>query len=55
MTPYLKMVTGQEKAMCVLWFFETKSVIKMQRRYRTQYGKDPHSDNAIRGWLKQFQ
>jgi hypothetical protein len=39
----------------VLWFFETKSVIKMQRRYRTQYGKDPHSDNAIRRSLKQFQ
>jgi hypothetical protein len=28
---------------------------KMQRRYRTQYGKDPPSDNAIRRWLKQFQ
>jgi hypothetical protein len=28
-------------------FFETKSAIKMQRRYRTQYGKDPRSDNAI--------
>jgi hypothetical protein len=27
----------------------------MQRRYRTQYGKDPPSDNAIRRWLKQFQ
>jgi hypothetical protein len=49
------MATVQEKAKCVLWFFETKSVIKMQRRYRTQYGKDPPSDNAIRRWLKQFQ
>jgi hypothetical protein len=49
------MATVQEKAMCVLWFFETKFVIKMQRRYRTQYGKDPPSDNAIRRWLKQFQ
>jgi hypothetical protein len=36
------------------WFFETKSVIKMQHRYRTQYGKDPPSDNALRRWLKQF-
>jgi hypothetical protein len=26
-----------------------------RRRYRTQYGKDPPSDNAIRRWLKQFQ
>jgi hypothetical protein len=43
------------EAMCVLWFFKTKSIIKTQRRYRTQYGKDPLSDNAIRCWLKQFQ
>jgi hypothetical protein len=55
MTSYLKMATIQVKAMCVLWFFETKSVIKTQRRYRTQYGIYPSSDNAIRRWLKQFQ
>jgi hypothetical protein len=48
MTSYLKMATVQEKAMCVLCFFETKSVIKTQRCYRTQYGKDPPSDNVIR-------
>jgi hypothetical protein len=28
---------------------------KMQSRYRTQYGKDPPSDNAVRRWLQQFQ
>jgi transposase len=55
MTLPFKMATVQEKAMCVLWFFETKSVNETQRRYRTQYGKDPPSDNAIRRWLKQFQ
>jgi hypothetical protein len=49
------MATVQEKAMCVLWFYEINSVIKMQHRYRTQYGKDPLSDNAIRRWIKQFQ
>jgi transposase len=49
------MVTVEENAMHVLWSFETNSVIKTQRRYRTQYGKDPLSDNAIRRWLKQFQ
>jgi hypothetical protein len=27
----------------------------MQRRYKTQYRKDPPSDNAIRRCLKQFQ
>jgi hypothetical protein len=29
----------------VLWFFETKSVIKM---HKPQYGKDSPSDNAVR-------
>jgi hypothetical protein len=29
---------------CVFWFFETKSDIKMQRCYRTQYGKNSPSD-----------
>jgi hypothetical protein len=38
----------------VLWFFDTKSVIKKQRRYRTQYGKGTPSDNAIRPLLKKF-
>jgi hypothetical protein len=41
--------------MRVLWFFKRKSVIKTHHRCRTQYGKDPHSDNAIRHWLEQFQ
>jgi hypothetical protein len=47
MTSCLKMATVQEKATCVLWFYETKSFIKKQRRYRTQYGKDQLSDNAV--------
>ncbi|GBM14577.1 hypothetical protein AVEN_34986-1 [Araneus ventricosus] len=41
--------------MCVLWFFETKSVITTQRRFRTTYKKYPPSDNSIRRWLTQFQ
>jgi hypothetical protein len=38
------------EAMCVRIFriVETKFVIKMQRHYRTQYGKYVPSDNAIR-------
>jgi hypothetical protein len=55
MTSYLKMTTVREKAMCVVWFFERKPVIKMQRRYRTQYWKVSPSDNAIRRWFMQFQ
>jgi transposase len=49
------MATVQERTMCVIWFFETKSNIKAQHHYRTQHGKDPPSDKAIRRWLKQFQ
>jgi hypothetical protein len=55
MTSYIKIAAVQEKIMCVLWFFETKSVVKMQRRYKTCYGRDPPSDNAIRRSLQQFQ
>jgi hypothetical protein len=55
MTSYLKMATIQEKAMYVLWFSETMSFIKMQRRYRIQREKNLTSDNAIRRWLEQFQ
>jgi hypothetical protein len=47
LTSYLKMATVQKKTIYVLWFFETKSVIKTQRLYRTQYRKDPPLDNAI--------
>jgi hypothetical protein len=49
------MTTVQEKSMCLLWFLESNFVIKIKRRYRTQYGKDPPLDNAIRRCLKQFQ
>jgi hypothetical protein len=45
------MAPVQGKPMCLLWSF----VIKMHRRYRTQYGKDPLADNAIQRWLKQFK
>jgi hypothetical protein len=55
MTSYLKMTTVQEKAMCVFWFCEAKSVIKMQRRYRTQSGEDSPSYNATGCWLRRFQ
>jgi hypothetical protein len=55
MASYLEMETVQDKAMCVLQFFETKSVANMHLRYRTQYGIGPRSDNVIQRWLKQFQ
>jgi hypothetical protein len=49
MASYLKTVTVQEKAILILWFLETKSVIKTQRHYTIviQFGKDPPSASAI--------
>jgi hypothetical protein len=35
--------------------FRNKVLIKTQRPYRTQYRRDPPSDNDTRRWLKQFQ
>jgi hypothetical protein len=51
---YIKMANVQEKAMFILWLLETKSVITTQHRYKTQYGKDPPSDNTTQRWLKQL-
>jgi hypothetical protein len=33
--------TKREKAFCVLEFAKSGSVITVQRRFRTRYGKDP--------------
>jgi hypothetical protein len=46
---------SRERNMRTIVFRKKKSVIKLQRRYRTQYEKDAPSDNAIRRWVKQFQ
>lgn len=31
------------------------ATVQKKGLHRTQYGKDPPSDNGIRHWLKQFQ
>jgi hypothetical protein len=47
---------SRERNLHTLFFFsKQRSISKTQRRYRTQYGKDPPSDNAVRRWVKQFQ
>ena len=42
-----KMATSQEKAQCVFCFFETKSDVQTQQKYRTKYGSDPPSRPSI--------
>jgi hypothetical protein len=49
-----EMVTVQERALCVGWRFETKSVTQTQRNDRTQFDKQPPSDYAIRDWQRCF-
>jgi hypothetical protein len=49
-----EMATVQEGARCVGWLFETKSDTQTQRNYRTQFNKQPPSDNAIRDWQRRF-
>ena len=46
---------GSEKAFCVPTFHVCRSVRMVQRQFRTEYGKQPPSDNSIRRWYAQFQ
>jgi hypothetical protein len=45
----------QQKAMSVLWYWETRSVIQMQRRYRREYGEQAPGRQSIKRWLEHFQ
>ena len=49
---HIKMVafTGAESAYCVFLFQETQSATIFQRRFQTQYGKDPPSRPTIYSW-----
>lgn len=50
------MLTVQQKAQCVLWFAELKSIISVQRRFRETYpGQKAPDDKAIRRWFNQFR
>jgi hypothetical protein len=49
-----EMATVQERARCVGWLFEAKSVTQTQRNYRTQFNKQPPSDKPIRDWQQHF-
>jgi hypothetical protein len=46
--------TGAERAHCVFWFEETKSTTQDQRKFRTQYHKEPPSRPTIYSWHKNF-
>jgi hypothetical protein len=46
--------TGAERARCVFWFEETKSATQVQRKFRTQYRKEPPSRPTIYSWHNHF-
>ena len=50
----MKMSTMQEKAQCVPWFIETKSVIQVQRNFTRKYGRKPPAQSTIRAWLEKL-
>jgi transposase-like protein len=52
---HLVMASPQEKAQCVLWYAESKSVVTVQRKFRRVYRKYAPTDKSIRKWFQQFQ
>jgi len=53
-TSKTKMVTDQEKAKCVSWFMETKSLTQVCRNFRTVYNRHPPSRSNILQWVNKF-
>ncbi|GBO17444.1 hypothetical protein AVEN_168351-1 [Araneus ventricosus] len=48
------MTSPSAKANCVGWYFESKSIVKVQRNFRTKFNKPPPSRNSILSWHKKF-
>jgi hypothetical protein len=48
------MATQQEKALCVGWFFETKSAKQVPRNLHTHFAMTPQTRNSITTWQRKF-
>ena len=48
------MLTIQQKAHCVLWYYKLKSPTTVQRKFRNEFGQDPPHTNSIKRWFKNF-
>jgi len=48
------MAAPVEKSFCVLEYHTSKSVVAVQRAFRTNYAKEPPTDKTILAWYKQF-
>ncbi|GFS29326.1 hypothetical protein NPIL_586211 [Nephila pilipes] len=50
------MATVQEKALCILWFHESKSVETVKRHFLLEYSKlHAFSKDSIKRWYQQFK
>jgi hypothetical protein len=47
-------LTGVERALFVFWLEEKKSSTQVERKFRTQYRKEPPSRLTIYSWHKNF-
>jgi len=50
------MRTVHQKAQFVLWYAELKSVVAVQRKWRSLHpGEKPPTDKALNRWMNQFK
>ena len=50
------MWTVHQKAQFVLWYAELKSVVAVQRKWRSLHpGEKPPTDKALNWWMNQFK
>ena len=45
----------RKKVFCVMQFAKCESIVMVQRRFRTQYHKNPPIDKPIRTWYNNFE
>jgi len=48
------MASMKEKALCVLWYHETKSPVTVQRKFGNEYGQLPPDVKSIKAWYAKF-
>lgn len=49
------MASTEEKVNCVLWLAEMKSILDVQKKFRSEYNKQPPHRNTIAKWMTKFK
>jgi hypothetical protein len=55
LAPVSDMAPVQQKAQCVLWYVEFKSIVTIQRNFRRMYGTEAPTDKSITRWFTRFK